>query len=168
MSKLDDLAEHKFSEPMISGMKEKAQNLIGGGFVTRTFSGEKICFVKSSSSNKLHLVQTHKKFGYCCDESCLQFKVNKVCSHTVATAYDNNQLEEHINCLLKARPDPSLDALASGRSDAGKKKGKKQKRSRKRSPTRAYVFYKVFCYSHCDYCITRIVMVDILIFNYSG
>ena len=60
-------------------------------------------------------------------------------SHTVATACDNNQLEEHINCLLKARPDPSLDALASGRLDAGKKKGKKRKRVRKTSPAQAYV-----------------------------
>ena len=139
MSKVDELAVLKFSEPMICGIKEKAKNLIGGGFVTRAFSRNKSRFVKSSSSKKPHLVQTHKKFGYSCDESCLQYKANKVCSHTVATACDNNQLEEHINCLLKARPDPSLDALASGRLDAGKKKGKKRKRVRKTSPAQAYV-----------------------------
>ena len=131
MSKVDELAVLKFSEPMICGIKEKAKNLIGGGFVTRAFSGNKSRFVKSSSSKKPHLVQTHKKFGYSCDESCLQYKANKVCSHTVATAYDNNQLEEHINCLLKARPDPSLDALASGRLDGGKKKRQETEESKK-------------------------------------
>ena len=45
---------------MICGIKEKAKNLIGGGFVTRAFSGNKSRFVKSSSSKKPHLVQTHK------------------------------------------------------------------------------------------------------------
>jgi hypothetical protein len=48
---------------MITAIKEKAQNLIAGGFVTRAFFGEKSRFVKSSSSNKLHLVQTHNKFA---------------------------------------------------------------------------------------------------------
>ena len=99
MSELDCLAELGFSAPMINGIKKKAQKLIEGGLVTRAFSGDQSRFVKSYSSNKPHLVQPHKKLGYRCDESCLQYKANKICAHTVAVACDNNNLEGHVKLL---------------------------------------------------------------------
>jgi len=99
MDQLDALAGLEFSEPMINGIKQKAQKLIAGGLVTRAFNRDQSHFVKSNSSDKLHLVQPHKQLGYRCDESCLQYKANKVCSHTVAAAYDNN-LEDHQYSIL--------------------------------------------------------------------
>ena len=108
--------------------------MIAGGLVTRAFSRDQSRFVKSYSSNKPHLVQPHKQLGYRCDESCLQYKANKVCAHTVAAAYDNNKLEEHVKLLTKANPKGSLDALCTGKPEAGKKRSHKQKRPRRRSP----------------------------------
>ena len=137
MLQLNRLAGLGFSEPMINGIKTKAQKLVAGGLVTRAFSGDESRFVKSFSSNKPHLVQPHKHLGYQCDDSCLQYKANKVCAHTVAAAHDNNKLEEHINSLLKASPKGRLDALCTGKPEAGKKKSHKQKRKRRRSPAQS-------------------------------
>ena len=132
---LDRLARLGFSEPLINGIKTKAHKLDAGGLVTRAFFGDESRVVNSFSSNKPHLVQPHKRLGYQCDDSCLQYKANKVCAHTVAAAHDNNKLEEHINSLLKGTPKGRLDALCTGKPEAGKKKSHKQKRKRKRSPT---------------------------------
>ena len=142
MPQLDDLAGLGFSEPMINGIRQKAQKLIAGDLVTRAFSGDQSRFVKSYSSNKPHLVQPHKQLGYRCDESCLQYKANKVCAHTVAAACDNNNLEGHIQLLVKANPKGSLDALCSGKPDAGKKANHKKKRARRRSPVQGSEFPK--------------------------
>ena len=79
MLQLDRLAGLGFSEPMINGIKTKAHKLVAHGLVTRAFSGDESRSVKSFSSNKPHLVQPHKQFGYQCDNSCLQCKANKVC-----------------------------------------------------------------------------------------
>lgn len=81
MLQLDRLAGLGFSEPMINGIKTKAQKLVAGGLVTRAFSGDESRLVKSFSSDKPNLVQPHKHFGYQCDDSCLQYKANKVCAH---------------------------------------------------------------------------------------
>ena len=137
MLQLDRLAGFGFSEPMINGIKTKAHKLVAGSLVTRTFSGDESRFVKSFSSNKPYLVQPHKHLGYHCDDSCLQYKANKVCAHTVAAAHDNNKLEEHINSLLKTSPKARLDALCTGKPGAGKKKSHKQKRKRRRSPAQS-------------------------------
>ncbi|CAH3143101.1 unnamed protein product [Porites evermanni] len=52
----------------------------------------------------------------------------------VAAAQDNNKVEKHINCLLKASPKGRLEALCTGKPQAGKKKSHKQKRKQRRSP----------------------------------
>ena len=135
MLQLDRLTGLGFSEPMINGIKTKAHKLVTGGLVTKAFPGDKSRFVKSFSSNKPHLVQPHKHLGYQCDDSCLQYKGNKVCAHTVAAAHDNNKLEGHINSLLKASPKGRLETLCTGKPEARRKKSHKQKRKRRRSPT---------------------------------
>lgn len=137
MLQLDRLAGLRFSESMINGIKTKAHKLAAGGLVTRAFSGDESRFVTSFCSNKPHLVQPYKHFGYQCDDSCLKHKANKVCAHTVAAAQDNNKVEEHINSLLKASPKGRLEALCTGKPKAGKKKSHKQKRKRKRSPAQS-------------------------------
>ena len=75
-------------------------------------------------------MQPYKHLGYQCDDSCLQYKVKKVCAHTMAAAHDNNKLEEHIKSLLKASPKRRLDTLCTGKPEAGKKKSNKQKRKK--------------------------------------
>ena len=104
MLQFDRLVGLGFSEPMINSIKTKAHKLVAGGLVTRAFSGDERRFVKSFSSNKPHLVQPHKHFGYQCDDSCLQYKANLVCAHTVAAAQDKNKMEEHTTRPLKASP----------------------------------------------------------------
>ena len=147
MLRLDRLAGLGSSEPTINGIKTKAHKLVAGGLVTRAFSGDESRLVKSFSSSKPHLVQPHIHLGYQCDDSCLQYKANKVCAHTVAAAHDNNKLEEHINSFLKASPKGRLDVLCTGKPEAGRKKSQKQKRKRRRlpaqcseEPTRASVY----------------------------
>ncbi|XP_044169643.1 uncharacterized protein LOC122953742 [Acropora millepora] len=160
MLQLDHVAGLGFSEPMLNGIKTKAHKLVAGGLVTRAFSGDESRFVKSFSSSKPHLVQPHKHLGYQRDDSCLQYKANKVCAHTVAAAHDNNKLEEHINRFLKASPKGRLDMLCTGKPDAGKKKSHKQKRKWRQSlaqcsedPTRASVY--PWCESCHPFLITR-------------
>ena len=137
MLQLYRLAGLGFSEPMINGIKTKAHKLVAGGLVTRAFSGDESRFVKSFSSNKPHLVQPQKHFGYQCDDSCLQYKANNVCAHTVAAAQDKNKMEEHTTRPLKASPKGRLEALCTGKPQAGKKKSHKQKRKRRRSPAQS-------------------------------
>ena len=137
MLQFDRLVGLGFSEPMINSIKTKAHKLVAGGLVTRAFSGDERRFVKSFSSNKPHLVQPHKHFGYQCDDSCLQYKANNVCAHTVAAAQDKNKMEEHTTRPLKASPKGRLEALCTGKPQARKKKSHKQKRKRRRSPAQA-------------------------------
>ena len=101
MLQLDRPAGLGFSEPMINGIKTKAHKLVAGGLVTRAFSGDESRFVKSFSSSKPHLVQPHKHLGYQCDDSCLQYKANKVCADTVAAAHDNNKQWIGVKRVLK-------------------------------------------------------------------
>ena len=137
MLQFDRLVGLGFSEPMINSIKTKAHKLVAGGLVTRAFSGDESHSVKSFFSNKPHLVQPHKHFGYQCDDSYLQYKANKVCAHTVAAAQDKNKMEEHTTRLLKASPKGRLEALCTGKPRAGKKKSHKQKRKRRRSPAQS-------------------------------
>lgn len=137
MLQFDRLVGLGFSEPMIDSIKTKAHKLVAGGLVTRAFSGDESRSVKSFSSNKSHLVQPHKHFGYQCDDSCLQYKANNVCAHTVAAEQDKNKMEEHTIRPLKASPKGRLEALCTGKPQAGKKKGHKQKRKRRRSPAQS-------------------------------
>ena len=137
MLQFDRLVGLGFSEPMINSIKTKAHKLVAGGLVTRAFSGDERRFVKSFSSNKPHLVQPHKHFGYQCDDSCLQYKANLVRAHTVAAAQDKNKMEEHTTRPLKASPKGRLEALCTGKPQARKKKSHKQKRKRRRSPAQS-------------------------------
>lgn len=137
MLQFDRLVGLGFSEPMIDSIKTKAHKLVAGGLVTRTFSGDESRSAKSFSSNKPHLVQPHKHFGYQCDDSCLQYKANNVCAHTVAAAQDKNKMEEHTTRPLKTSPKGRLEALCTGKPQAGKKKSHKQKRKRRRSPAQS-------------------------------
>ena len=138
MLQFDRLVGLGFSEPMIDdSIKTKAHKLVAGGLVTRAFSGDESRSVKSFSSNKPHLVQPHKHFGYQCDDSCLQYKANNVCAHTVAAAQDKNKMKEHTTRPLKASPKGRLEALCTGKPQAGKKKSHKQKRKRRRSPAQS-------------------------------
>ena len=160
MSQVDGLAALGFSKPMINGLKQKAQQLIAGDLVTRAYPEGQSRFVESYSSSKPHLVQPHKQLGFKCDDSCQQYKANKVCAHTVAAAYDNNKLEEHVKLLMRAIPKGSLDALCTGKTDARKEGSHKHTRAKRRSaaqgsedPKRASAY--PWCESRHPFVITR-------------
>ena len=65
----------------------------------------KDCIVKSSSG---HIVTAKKTGQYACDGECPNWKSLGVCSHSVAAAEDNNDLNAFVEWLRKTKKDPNL------------------------------------------------------------
>ena len=107
----------------------KAEKLIkSDGHIIKVpwLSDEMARLVKSTSSEEPHLViRNHRKISmFCCDKKCQMFKGFSICSHVVATAQVNGQLQSYlteINRICK----PNFTAIASQKmpSGAGRKGG---------------------------------------------
>ena len=69
--------------------------------------------VKSSSGPRPHIVTAKKKGQYTCDGECPNWKSLRVCSHTVAAAEDNNDLDAFIQWLKKAKKVPNMTELVT-------------------------------------------------------
>ena len=76
--------------------------------------------VESKSGSRPHFVTVKAKHKYSCDSDCAMFKCAKICSHTIACAYLDDQLQSFLN---QATSVPNLYELA--KSDMKQKAGKK-------------------------------------------
>ena len=76
--------------------------------------------VESKSGQRPHFVVKKASSKYCCDSDCPMWKCSKLCSHTIACAYQDGCLQEFFNQVIDA---PSFYALskASTTSKAGEK-----------------------------------------------
>jgi hypothetical protein len=68
--------------------------------------------VKSSSSVTPHVVSAKKSGQYSCDDKCPNWKSLRVCSHSVAAAEDNGELQLFVKWLKKVKKSPNLTQLA--------------------------------------------------------
>ena len=136
--KLFDASACHLSSDILTNMFAKAEKLV------RAPEGTSICLSPGSSTSRLvvsksgqrpHFVQKKTAGKFCCDSDCPMWRCSKLCSHTIACAFQDGNLQEFISHTTGQL---SFYALAkSGTSDkAGKKPGKKRKASTK-STTRA-------------------------------
>ena len=85
--------------------------------------------VASESGNRPHFVTVRAKYNYICDSDCAMWKCSKLCSHTVACAYTDGNLQQF---LSRAASVPNLYELAkSGTTKSAGKKPQKRKASSK-------------------------------------
>ena len=84
--------------------------------------------VKSTSQASPHLVTVSKNCQYKCDDNCLQHKSLALCSHTVAAAESNGDLQQFLKWYSKSRGKQPLNmtplALQGMPAGAGRKGGR--------------------------------------------
>ena len=121
-------------ETVAEGIWRKATSLVFDvdAIVRAPGCGPKDKMVKSKSGVVPHLVTSKKEYEYACDEKCPQFKSSGICSHTVAAAEVNGELEDFVK-LYRARrvkQPPNLTKLAKHGmpSGAGRKGGRPAKK----------------------------------------
>ena len=80
-----------------------------------------------------HHVQTRSDGQYDCDSACLQWASSHICSHTIAVAEYNKELDSFLHWFVKYTESPKISVLAmSGLPHGRGKKGGKPKRQCKR------------------------------------
>ena len=82
--------------------------------------------VISHSGKRPHLVLPKKKKGLSCDDDCPQYKSAKLCSHVVAAAQHNRDLDSFIASYHSLKTTPNLTSLATSTMPKGRgRKGSK-------------------------------------------
>lgn len=97
--------------------------------------------VRSSSSEHPHIVNVKKDTMYFCDENCSMYKGYRVCSHVIATAEDNGELEAFLKSsgyLIQ----PNL-TMISNRLDQGGKGANKNVNANLHQQLRVCLFVHV-------------------------
>ena len=90
--------------------------------------------VISRSTKRPHLVLPKQKSAGMQCEDCPQYKSAKLCSHVVAAACDNDQLDQFIALYSKMKRNPNITKLATSNTPKGRgRKGGKAPASRKPS-----------------------------------
>lgn len=108
----------------VSALKAKVARILDGN-IRLGFSGPKSRIVSSDSGKQPHVVSAVSNHKYACDASCMQFKSRKLCSHTLAAAADNKDLQEFVDVYLSTNVTPNVTpvATAGGNKSAGRKPG---------------------------------------------
>ena len=90
--------------------------------------------VSSQSNSAPHFVRSQPSGQYACDSTCLQWKSSQICSHSVAVAALNGDLEAFVKWYVDTHQQPNFTTLAANGLPAGRgRKGGIPKRSRSRS-----------------------------------
>lgn len=110
----------------ITGIAKKAAEILrtDGAIVSAPGQPASARMVISRSGKRPYLILPKKKGGgLTCDDECPQYKSAKLCSHIVAAAEDNKQLETFIASYGSTKKTPNLTKLAT----AGMPKGRGSK-----------------------------------------
>ena len=91
-----ELLSVSFLPSEVSAVKAKVQSILNGN-IRFGFSGPKSRIVCSDLGLQPRSVLAVGSHSYKCDSSCMHFKSHKICSHTLATASDNKDLQEFVN-----------------------------------------------------------------------
>lgn len=126
-----DTSACQLSQDILANMFAKADRLLCAP------EGTSICLSPGSSTSRLvesksgqrpHFVQKKTANKYCCDSDCPMWRCSKLCSHTVACAFQDDNLQQFIS---HTTGQPSFYALA--KSGTTEKAGGKPTRKRKAS-----------------------------------
>ena len=89
---------------VLNGIWEKAFELVMDSNAMASAPGcDKGHMVKSSSGKRPHLVTCKSNGQYCCDSDCGNYKSLGICSHSVAVAEVDGELERLIDWFVKAK-----------------------------------------------------------------
>ena len=118
------------SSDILQNMFMKAEKLVlGTNSICPSPGSLNAKLVESKSGSRPHFVTVKAKHKYACDSDCAMFKCAKICSHTIACAYIDDQLQPF---LSQAITSPSLYELSkSGTVQNPGKKPCKRKASGK-------------------------------------
>ena len=120
----------------IDGIAKKAAEILQteGAIASAPGQPAEARMVISRSGKRPHLVIPKKMGGMACDDDCPMYKSAKLCSHTVAAAEYNRQLDQFVASYGKVKKTPNLTKLAMAEMPKGR--GRKGTRARaKRKPS---------------------------------
>ena len=120
---VDECEITNVSQSTLRNIWSKAEKLIkSDGHIIKVpwLSDDMARLVKSTSSEEPHLVTRNPKkiSTFCCDKKCQMFKGFSICSHVVATAQVNGQLESYLTEINGLRK-PNFTAISSQRMPSG-------------------------------------------------
>ncbi len=120
--------------PCLQGVWKKATELLNTPNAITLAPGhpEEARMVMSRSGQRPHLVLPCKGSRFKCDSDCINFKSLGICSHSIAVAELNKQLQEFVACFTKSKRKPNFSEVAVHGMPAGRgRKGSKAPRKRK-------------------------------------
>ena len=129
-------------EGILKAVWKKAEELVMDSSSIVQAPGGTGFLVKSYSGSRPHHVKVKKGGQYCCDGDCPNWQSLHLCSHTVATAEKEGQLQTFVQWYKKSRPNPNLTKLITTTMPKGRgRKGgiappKKKKKLTSTSATR--------------------------------
>ena len=121
----------------IEGIAKKAVEIqsTDGGIVPAPGHRSEAKMVISRSGKRPHLVLPKKKSGgLSCDDDCPQYKSAKLCSHTVAAAEYNHQLDQFISSYGNIKKVPNITKLATTSMPRGRGRKGSKAPSKRRPP----------------------------------
>ena len=125
----------QLSDDILKNMFSKAEKLVcGQNTICPSPGSVNAKLVESKSGQRPHFVMKKASFKYNCGSDCPMWKCSKLCSHTIACAYQDGCLQEF---LAQATGAPSFYALskASTITKAGKKPQKRKASSKSSTKT---------------------------------
>ena len=123
--------------PCLQGIWSKATELLQapGSIVAAPGHPANTWMVASRSSQRPHLVMPCKGGLIKCDSDCLNYKSMGICSHSVAVAQMNNNLQQFVSAFSKMKKKPDFTSLAVHGMPSGRgRKGGQAPRTRKKAP----------------------------------
>ena len=126
----------KLSLATLQGMWGKAESLLSTANAITPAPGGcvKAKMVLSSSSEFPHLVRERSSGRYECDEKCLNWSSSGICSHSIAVAEVNNDLDKFLQWYNSAAIEPNITSLGMSGLPSGRgRKGGLPKRKRSQS-----------------------------------
>ena len=136
LSYKEAFANTQVPQSTAEGIWTKASMLVSeeNAVVVAPGCGVKDRMVKSKSGTVPHFVKVMDDLEYKCDDKCPQFKSLKICSHTVAAAQCNGEINKFMDVYRKkyGRLQPNLSELAihGMPAGAGRKGGKTPRKKR--------------------------------------
>ena len=121
----------------IEGIAKKAVEILStdGAIVPAPGHPSEAKMVISRSGKRPHLIFPKKKSGgLSCDDDCPQYKSAKLCSHTVAAAEYNHQLDQFISSYGNIKKVPNITKLATTSMPKGRGRKGSKAPSKRRPP----------------------------------
>lgn len=126
-------SECNLPRDILSGIFDKANRLVSDSTAIVSAPGKStnVKMVESTSSSRPHMVTSNNKSVYSCDSDCGMWKCSKLCAHTVACAFLDNQLQAFLNSSKITKSSANFYSLSKFGTPVNP--GKKPNKSRKAS-----------------------------------